>query len=115
MYVLVSFQGQGDFVVLCHVGYWLLLHGTVDSDDVVQQFPGTMFLPPVGPIKFILAMQFLQCQCLRTRAVNLSKGITDFVNPCINTFTVLVIQISCHFDDAIYHDQIMTFVRSNYQ
>ncbi len=27
---------QGDFAVLCHVGYWLLLHSTVDSDDVVQ-------------------------------------------------------------------------------
>jgi hypothetical protein len=30
----VSFQG--DFAVLCHVGYWLLLHGTVNSDDQVQ-------------------------------------------------------------------------------
>ncbi len=32
----VSFLGY--FAVLCYVGYWLLLHGTVDSNDVVQQY-----------------------------------------------------------------------------
>ncbi len=34
--VIAAVSFQGEFVVLSHVGYWLLLHGTVDSDDVVQ-------------------------------------------------------------------------------
>ena len=38
--VIAAVSFQGDFIVLCHASYWLLLHGTVDSDDVVQQQRG---------------------------------------------------------------------------